>query len=125
MTPIEIIALVVIVLSVLKIVLIRKVWIKVVRKLYSAPKVLLLVELALAAIVLYYLLQAGFSIVEILAVVAFGALLTGIGFAAFGRETVSWAGKVLKKDIWKKAWLPILVWLALIVWGALELFNVI
>ena len=60
MTPIEIIALVVIVLSVLKIVLLRKTWIKVVRKLYSAPKVLLVVELALAAVVLYYLLQAGF-----------------------------------------------------------------
>lgn len=124
MTPIEIIALVVIVLSALKIVLLRNVWIKVVRKLYSAPKVLFVVELALAVVVLYYLIQV-FSIVEILAVIGFGALLTGMSFAAFGKETKVWAGKVLNKDIWKKAWLPTLVWLALIVWGALELFNVI
>ena len=125
MTPIEIIALVVIALSALKIALIPKIWMKVVRKLYSAPKVLFVVELALAAVVLYYLIQAGFSIVEILAVVGFGALLTGMSFAIYGRDTISWAGKILKKDIWKKAWLPILVWLALIVWGALELFNII
>ena len=124
MTPIEIIALVVIVLSVLKIALIPKVWMKVVRKLYSVPKVLFVIELALAAVVLYYLLQV-FSIVEILAVVGFGALLTGMSFAIYGKDTISWAGKILKKDIWKKAWLPIVIWLALMVWGALELFNVI
>lgn len=125
MTPIEIIALVLIILSAVKIALIPKIWMKVVKFLYSKPKILFVVELALAGVVLYYLLQAGLTIIHILSAVAFGALLTGLTFAWFGKETRSWAQSILKKGLWKKAWLPILIWVALIVWGALTLLEVI
>ena len=92
MTPIEIIALVLIVLSAIKILLIPKIWMKyVVRPLYSKAGILFVVELVLAGIVLYYLLQSGFNMVQILAVVGFGALLTGMTFAWYGKETLSWA----------------------------------
>ncbi|OGJ12649.1 hypothetical protein A3K82_02155 [Candidatus Pacearchaeota archaeon RBG_19FT_COMBO_34_9] len=125
MTPIEIIVLILISFSVIKILTIPNIWMKyVIRPLYSKPKILFLVELILAGIVLFFLLQS-LTIVQILAVVAFGALLTGMTFAWYGKETISWAEKLLKKGIWKKAWLPILIWLALIVWGALVLFGVI
>jgi len=125
MTPIEIIALVLIVLAALKILLMPKIWMKVIKFLYAKPKALFIVELILAGLVLYYLLQSGFSIVQILAVMSFGALLTALSFAWFGKETLKWAKEVVKKGIWKKAWLIILIWLALIVWGALELFHFI
>jgi hypothetical protein len=124
MTPVEIIALVLIALAAVKIILLPKIWMKVVKFLYSRAGILFLVELILAGLVLYYLLQS-LTIVQILAVIAFGALLTGLSFAWYGKETLAWARTVLKKGMWKKAWLPILIWLALIVWGALALFKVI
>lgn len=125
--PVEILALVLIVLVAIKLVFLfikPPMWMKVVRFIYSSPFVLLTVELIAAGIALYFLLQE-LTIVQILAVILLGALLTGIGFAAYGKEVVSWAGKILKKGFLKKAWLPILVWLALIVWGALTLFELI
>jgi hypothetical protein len=125
MTPVEIIALVLIALAAIKLLLLPKIWMKyVVRPLYSKAGILFIVELALAGVVLYYLLQSGLNIVQILAAVAFGALLTGMSFAWFGKETLAWARTVLKKGIWKKAWLLILIWVALLVWGALVLFHV-
>lgn len=125
MTPIEIIALVVIVLSAIKIALIPKIWMKVVKFLYSKSMAVFAVELFLAVVVLFYLLQAGLTILHILAAIALGALLTGMSFAWFGKETLAWAKMVLKKGIWRKAWLPIVIWLVLITWGALVLFRVI
>lgn len=125
-TPIEIIALVLIVLSAIKIILLPKIWMKyVVKPLYSKAMILFAVELILAGVVLYFLLQSGLTIVQVLAAVAFGALLTGFTFAWYGKETLAWARTVIKKDIWKRAWLPILIWVALLTWGALELFNII
>jgi len=126
MIPIEIIALVLIILSLIKIALLPKIWMKyVIKPLYSKARILFMGELVLALIVLYYLLQSGLTIVQILAVTAFTALIMGMTFAWFGKETLMWAGTVLKKGVWKKAWLPILIWVALITWGALELFNLI
>lgn len=125
-TAVEIIALALIALSVIKILMIPKAWLKyVIKPFYSKAGILFGVEVILAGAVLYFLIQSGLSIVQILAVVGFGALLTGMTFAWYGKETLLWAKRVLKKGIWKKAWLPILIWVALIVWGALELFNVI
>lgn len=125
-TPIEFIALILIILSAVKIILLPKIWMKyVVRPLYSKSMILFVVEIILAGIVLYYLLQSGLNIVQILAAVAFGALLTGMTFAWYGKETLSWARGIWKKGIWKKAWLPILIWIVIIIWGALVLFKVI
>ena len=125
MTPIEIIALVLIVLGTLKILLMPKIWMKVVKFLYSKPKILFVVELLLAVAVFYYLLQSGLTIVQILAVVAFGGLLTGMSFALIGKETLRWAKEILKKGVWKKFWFVILVWIVLMAWGVIELFNLI
>ena len=98
-----------------------KTWMKVVKFLYGNYVVLFIVELVLAVVLFYYLLQQ-FTIVQIMAVLALGALLTGMTFAVYAKETISWAEKILRGNILKKAWLPTLIWLALIIWTLVELF---
>lgn len=123
---IEIIALVFVLAGLTKILIIlanRNSWASFVKSIYSKPNVLLVAELILAAIVFYYLLESGLNIVQIMACVVLGALLTGMVFAAYGKELMSPMIKLLKTNAWKKAWIPILVWIILIVWTLGELFN--
>ncbi len=125
MTPIEIIALIVIIISAIKIIVILvnpKSWADIVKKVWVNPMVMSIVSLILAAIVLYYLIQSGLTIVQILAVTAFVALLMAVGIGMYATEVISMATKMLKKGILKKAWFYTLIWVALIVWGAYELF---
>jgi len=99
-----------------------KAWMKFAFKLYSKPALLVIIELILALILFYYLLQS-FTIVQIMAGVLLGALLTGMTFAAYGKETIAWAKKIMNtKSLLKKAWLPMLLWLILMVWALIELF---
>lgn len=123
---IEIIALVFVLTGLVKILIIlvkRNSWASFVKSIYSKPNVLMLVELVLAGIVLYYLSQSGLTIVQIMACVVLGALLTGMTFAAYGKELISPMIKLLKTNAWKKAWIPILVWIILMVWTLGKLFN--
>lgn len=96
-------------------------WTSLVKHLYKAPVVLFVVELVLAALLFYYLLTV-MNIVEIMAAVAFGALLTGMTFAVYGHETVKLAENFLRgRNLLRRAWLPILIWLALAIWAILSL----
>ena len=99
-----------------------KAWMKFAISLYRNPAVLGLIELVLALIVFYYLLQS-LTIVQIMGGIVLGALLTGMSFAAYGPETINWAKKITKtSSILKKAWIPTLIWLILIIWTLKELF---
>jgi hypothetical protein len=99
-----------------------KTWLNIVKPLYKSHVILFIVELILAAILFYYLLMS-LTIVQIFGGIVLGALLTGMTFAIYGKETIAWAEKLLKgKTILKKAWLPLLIWLALTVWVLLALF---
>ncbi len=99
-----------------------KAWLDLVKGLYKNGVVLFIVELILAAVLFYYLLME-LSVVTIMAVIVLGALLTGMSFALYNKDTMSWAGKILKgKTLLNKAWLPILIWLALSIWVLVELF---
>ena len=91
---------------------------------YSKSKMLMVVEVILIGIVLYYLLQE-LSIVQIMACIVLGALLTGMVFSAYGKELMPSMLKLLKIDALKKAWIPILVWFVLIIWTLGVLFNFI
>lgn len=125
MTPIEIIALIVIIISAIKIIVILvnpKSWADIVKKVWVNPMVMSIVSLILAAIVLYYLIQSGLTIVQILAVTAFVGLLMAVGIGIYANEVISMAIKMLKKGLMKRAWFYTLIWIALIVWGAYELF---
>jgi hypothetical protein len=122
----EIAALVLAVLVLVKVLVVSfnaRAWMKVVRFLYSNRALLFIVELVLAAVLFYYLIQQ-MTIVQIMSVVALGALLTGMVFAVYARETIAWASKFLNsKSLMKRAWLPILIWLALVIWTLVELLG--
>ena len=125
MTPIGIIALILIIVSAIKIIVILvnpKSWADLVKKIWVNPMVTSIVSLILAAIVLYYLIQSGLTIVQILAVTAFVALLMAVGIGIYAKEVISIATKMLKKGILKRAWLYTLIWIILLIWGAYELF---
>ena len=126
MTPIEIIALIIILVSAIKIIVILakpKAWADLVKKIWANPMVTSIISLILAAVVLYYLIWIeGLTIVQILAVTAFVALLMAVGLGIYAKEVVSMATKMLKKGIMKRAWFYTLLWVALLVWGAYELF---
>ena len=121
----EIAALLLVVIGLIKLFIVSfntGAWMKVVKFLYRNSVALFIVELILALILFYYVIQQ-FTIVQIMAVIALGALLTGMTFACYGKETIDWASKILKaKNLLRKAWLPIIIWVILLVWTLLELF---
>lgn len=123
---IEIAALVLVIIGLIKLLVLSfnaNTWLKVVKAVYGNPVVTFVVELVLAVVLFYYLLQQ-FTIVQIMSVIALGALLTGMTFAAYGKETIDWASKILRtKSLIRKAWLPILIWLGLTVWTLIALFK--
>ena len=126
MTPIEIIALILIIVSAIKIIVILanpKSWADIVKKIWANPMVTSIISLILAAIVLYYLVWVeGITIVQILAVTGFVVLLMAVGIGMYATEMISMATKMLKKGVLKKAWLYTLIWIVLLIWGAKELF---
>lgn len=126
-SAIEILALILIVVAVVKIVIILispKIWADlVVKKLWASSGLVMIISLILAVWVLYLLLNAGITIVEIFAVMLFLSLLAAVGVAVYSKEIVGVAQKLLKdRNIVKKSWFYILIWVVLLVWGLKELF---
>jgi len=121
----EIIVLIFVVLGLLKLIFVLfspKSWFGFAKGLYKSPAILIIVEIILALIVFYYLLQT-MTIVQIMGGVVLGALLTGLSFAFFAKDSMAWAGKLLNaKGFFKKMWLVILIWLALFIWTLIAMF---
>ena len=86
----EILALILIVIGIIKMVVILiispKTWFKFAKKVYTKPTIVSIVALILGAVVLYYLVGAGVTIIHILAVMVFLALFATVGFAKFANE---------------------------------------
>ncbi|MFH1585646.1 MAG: hypothetical protein ABIB79_02680 [archaeon] len=100
----------------------KKSYIEWVKKMYKNPTLLVVIELAVAALVFYYL-QMQMTIIQIFACLILGALLTGMTFAVYAKQLAPNMLSILKKrDAMKKAWLPILIWLVLAVWALKEVF---
>jgi len=121
----EIIALIFAVGVIIKLLIVSfsaKSWLGFVKGLYSKPMLLMLVELVLAIIVFYYLIQA-MTLVQIIGGVLLGALLTGMTLAVYSKELMPAVMKMLKNGFLKKAWLPVLVWLVLAIWTLKEIFT--
>lgn len=125
MTPIETLALIFSLAIIIKLVVIfvnKNWWVNFTKLVYKNPGILAVVELVLAGVVFYYLIQS-LSVVYIVGGVLLGALLTGMTFAAYRKEVIQPMIKLLKSgNALKKAWLPVLVWIALAIWVLLELF---
>ena len=124
-TSIEILALILIILSGIKIITILinpSIWLnKVVKKVYVGKRTTF-IFLVLALIVLYFLLQE-ITIIQILAVMLFAAFIFGIGFSIHSKELIKLADQIFKnKNIVKSNWLPIIIWIILLLWGLKELF---
>ena len=124
-TPIEILALILIIISGIKIITILinpSIWLnKVVKKVYVGKKTTF-IFLVLALIILYFLLQE-LTIVQILSVMLFTAFIFGIGFSIHSKELIKLADQTFKnKNIVKSNWVPIIIWIILLLWGLKELF---
>ena len=77
----------------------------------------------LGAVLLYNLLMQ-LTIVQIMAAVALGALLTALSFTIFGKDLIPWMAKIIKdkKILWSpRAWFVWLIWLVLIGWAVYTL----
>jgi len=125
MTPIEIIALIVVLLTAIKIIVVlikpKVWWINIVKPVYKNHILASIVSLILAGIVLYYLLEE-ITVVQIFAVMAFIALVACMTISSYSKEMLGLGEKLLKdKSILKKAWLPLVIWILLVLWALYEL----
>jgi len=124
--PVEIIALILIVGGLIKIAVLLvnpKSYMNFTKGIYSKPKAISALALVFAAIVLYYLIQSGITIVDILAVTAFVALLVLFGMAKEVGPVIKHFEVIIKKgNLWEDYWLYILIWVVLMLWGIKELF---
>ena len=124
-TPIEIIALIVIILAVVKmlVLLIKPMaWMDFASGFYKKPALAQSIAFILAVVVFYYLIQV-FTVVQILAVTAFVALLMMLALAKDLDWFVSkFKARIKKGTIWKQYWFYTLIWLVLLAWGVKELF---
>ena len=94
-------------------------WIKFARNFYKNPRIVSIMAMIGAIFVLFKLLNAGFTITQIFAVMLFMTLLMVAGMAYYVR---SWLKEVNLKDIVKKQWLYIIFWVILVIWGFYEVF---
>jgi len=126
MTIIEWMAAIIAIVAVIKILIILvkpKAWMRVVKPIYANSVVLMIVGIILVGGSLYYLLDSGITIVQIFAVIFFVMALMLLSVAAYNKELVALANKVLKnRGVLRKGWLALIVWLALSVWAIKELF---
>ena len=125
MNSIEIIALILISIAVIKIILLLykpEMWFGIVGKIYLLPQLISLVALASSLIVLYFLVNSGISIVEILAVCFFIALLMVMALANYAHELLVWLKQQDAGELVKRTWMYMVVWLFLLTWGVKELF---
>lgn len=124
MTPIEIMALIVVLAAAIKILVILvnpKSWLGIVNKVWSKPVLTGLISLILAGVVLYYLIQE-LTIVQIFAVILFIALISATSMAVYAKDFIAMAQKFAKdRSFLKKAWLAVLIWIILILWALKEL----
>jgi len=125
-TPVEIIALIVIIGVAIKMLVLLvnpKKWIRIAKTFYKNAALAQIVGLILAGIILYYLVLEGISIVQILAVMALFASLLVVGLAPYLDDLIKkYEGMIKRGRLWKENWLYTLLWIVLLSWALKELF---
>jgi|TARA_Y100000034_G_scaffold19017_1_gene21302 hypothetical protein len=122
MGVIENLATIIIVFSLIKIVMLLinpQSWMNFAKNIYKNPTMTSWISFILAAVVLYYLVNAGITIVQIFAVLLFLALFMVGGMAKHGTKLIK---EFKMKTMWKDYWLYTLLWALLLIWGIKELF---
>ena len=125
MNSLEILATIIIVFSVIKLIatfINPKAWLAFAKKMYVNPTITSLVALILAVVVLRVLLNAGITIIDILAVMVFIMLVMVVGMARFANQLITWAEGQDMKTMMKGMWPHIAIWIVLLGWGVKELF---
>lgn len=121
---IEVFAALLILLAVVKLIVLSvnaPAWLTAVKALYARPTATATVSYVLAGLVLYGLLGAGLTIVQILAVCLFVVLLLIPGFAPYMGEVLrGLEGKPFRQML-REQWLYTLVWMLLLAWGVCAL----
>ena len=118
LTILEILATILIAFSVIKLFVLMihpPSWLKFAKGVYGNTLCFQFVALVLSAAVLYYLLQAGITIVQILAVTLFVMLLMGMMMAPHIPRLMK--GINAKHLQLRRYWVSALIWIALLVWG--------
>ena len=121
----EILALILIAVAAIKLVILLispQSWYGLIEKLYSKPLIFSIIASILAVIVLYFLLESGVTIVEILAICLFVVLLIAIGLAQYIDKLIPWVKEQNITSLFKQVWLYIFAWLLLLAWGVGEIF---
>jgi len=125
MTPVEIMAFLVVLLGGIKIIVIMIdpiKWKPVVKTVYGHPLYAQFFGVVLGLGSLYYLLQE-LTIVQIFAVMFFFMCLMMMGVAAFGKDLIKFADTIFKrKDLVKSTGLLYIIWIVLMCWVLAELF---
>jgi hypothetical protein len=125
MTPVEIMALVVIVLGVIKLIVLAinpKSWMGVIDSVFSKPMLTTVVSLVLGALVLWFLLKE-ITIVHVFGTMLFFMFLMLLGISMYGKELMPFVKKIMKqKGLLKRGWLLLVIWIALMLWVILALF---
>jgi len=124
-TAIEILAILLIVLAAIKLVVIlvdARVWLGFAKRVYAKPAVTSSVALLLAGLVLHLLLNSGLTIVQVLAVTVFVALLLMVSVAPYAGRLFAWLETQSLPAMLRQQWLYIVVWVLLLAWGAIEIF---
>lgn len=123
--PIEIIAIIIILFSIIKLIVFwisPRAWLNFAGKFYVKPNITSAVSFVFAAIVLYYLIDSGMTIVQILAAWLFVALIMVIGLAQYAHDIVVWA-KSRDHAVWfREQWLLMVIWIGLLAWGIGAIF---
>ena len=126
LSAIEILAGLLIVLAAIKLLVVfvdAKAWLRFVKRIYARPAITSSVALLLAAVVLYLLLRSGLTIVQVLAVTVFVALLLVIGVAPYARVLSDWLETQSLPAMLRQQWLYIVIWVLLMAWGAIALVT--
>lgn len=122
----EILAGLMIILAVIKIIILYtkpEIWIKGVKKMFVAPQISALIALSLAGVVLFFLLNAGIRLVDILVVTLFISLMMMAGLAPFANELFTWVEKQDLRALLNKMWLYTLVWVVLLIGAVVEILR--
>lgn len=126
LSAIEVLAGLLIVLACVKLLVVfvdAKLWLRFVKRIYARPAITSLVALLLAAVVLYFLLRSGLTIVQVLAVTVFVALLLVVGIAPYARALFDWLETQSLPAMLRQQWLYIVIWVLLMAWGAIALVT--
>ena len=118
---IDLLAALLILLAIMKVIVLSvhtPTWLNAAKALDANRRVAVIVFYVLAGLVLYGLLVSGLTILQILAVALFVALLLLPGFAPYMGEVLHQLEGKNFGQIMREQWLYVLVWTLLLVWGA-------